>query len=24
VPTKERGTALVVPEMESVLGGKLF
>ena len=24
VPTKERGTALVVPEMEAVLGGKLF
>src|SRR5882672_7626616 len=23
VPTKERGTALVVPEMEAVLGGKL-
>jgi len=24
VPTSERGTALVVPEMEAVLGGKLF
>lgn len=24
VPTRERGTALVVPEMEAVLGGKLF
>ena len=24
VPTRERGTALVVPEMEAVPGGKLF
>jgi tRNA-binding protein len=24
VPTQERGTALVVPEMEAILGGKLF
>jgi len=24
VPTKDKGTALVVPEMEAILGGKLF
>src|SRR5947208_9806043 len=24
VPTKEKGTALIVPEMEAVLGGRLF
>ncbi|HEV3315492.1 MAG TPA: tRNA-binding protein [Candidatus Angelobacter sp.] len=24
VPTKEKGTALVVPEMEATLGGRLF
>ena len=24
VPTKEKGTALVIPEMEAVLGGRLF
>jgi tRNA-binding protein len=24
VPTNEKGTALVVPEMEAILGGKLF
>ena len=24
VPTRERGTALIVPEMEAVLGGRLF
>ena len=24
VPTKEKGTALVVPEMEAILGGRLF
>jgi hypothetical protein len=24
VPTPDRGTALVVPEMEAIVGGKLF
>jgi tRNA-binding protein len=24
VPTKEKGTALVIPEMEATLGGRLF
>ena len=24
VPTKEKGTALVVPDMEAIVGGKLF
>lgn len=24
VPTREKGTALVVPEMEAILGGRLF
>ena len=24
VPTKEKGTALVIPEMEAILGGRLF
>jgi len=24
VPTRDRGTALVVPEMEAIVGGKLF